>query len=260
MGSTGKKAWTIGPVSLSNKDDGDKIDRGKKASIDEKQCFDWLETKEPNTVIYVSFGSYGRLRPPQMEELGTALEGSGNPFIWVVKAEDALPERFEEEPITERWMVIRGWAPQVAILSRREIGGFVTHCGWNSTIEGLCAGVAMVTWPLFADQFLNERLVFDVLRVGVSVGVERTTGWVGEEAAGGEVVEREPIGMALERLMDGGDGGGERRERAREFGELARKAMEVGGSSYVNLTGVIEDVLKYKSMENVEENGHDDML
>ncbi|KAK1317348.1 UDP-glycosyltransferase 73C3 [Acorus calamus] len=249
----------IGPVSLSNKDDGDKINRGKKASIDEKQCFDWLETKEPNSVVYVSFGSIGKLRPPQMEELGSALDGSRHHFIWVVKARDALPKKFEEEPTTEKWMVIRGWAPQLAILSRREIGGFVTHCGWNSTIEGLCAGVPMVTWPLLGEQFLNEKLVVDVLRVGVSVGVQRPCGWVGEEA-GGEGVGREEIGMALERLMDGGDAGGERRERAREFGELARKAMEAGGSSYVNLTGVIEDVLKFKSMENVEENGHDDML
>ncbi|KAK1268925.1 UDP-glycosyltransferase 73C3 [Acorus gramineus] len=256
--STGKKAWTIGPVSLSNKDDGDKIERGKKASIDEKQCFEWLETKEPNSVVYVSFGSIGRLRPPQMEELGSALEGSGHHFIWVVKAGDALPKKFEEEPITERWMVIRGWAPQVAILSRLEIGGFVTHCGWNSTIEGLCAGVPMVTWPLFAEQFLNERLVVDVLHVGVSVGVQRPNGWLGEVE--GEVVEREVIGLALKRLMDGGEKCRARRERARELGDMAREAMEVGGSSYVNLTRVIEDVLKYKSMVNVEEDGRDNEL
>ncbi|GFS40044.1 UDP-glycosyltransferase 73B4 [Actinidia rufa] len=85
----------------------------------------------------------------------------------------------------ERGLIIQGWAPQVLILDHEAIGGFVTHCGWNSTLEGVSAGVPMVTWPVFAEQFYNEKLVTEVLRVGVSVGVlqwKRTGGGGGGAA------------------------------------------------------------------------------
>ena len=69
-------------------------------------------------------------------------------------------------------LIIRGWAPQVLILDHEAIGAFVTHCGWNSTLEGITAGKPMVTWPIFAEQFYNEKLVTDVLKTGVGVGVK----------------------------------------------------------------------------------------
>ncbi|KAK1267702.1 UDP-glycosyltransferase 73C3 [Acorus gramineus] len=248
--TTGKKVWMVGPFSLANADEGDKIVRGKETSS-EYQCMDWLERKEPKSVVYVSFGSIGRLSPPQTAELARALEGSGRDFIWVVKSWDGLPEEFKERPITERRMVIMGWAPQVAILSHRAVGGFVTHCGWNSTVEALCAGVPMVCWPLFAEQFFNERQVVDVLRVGVGVGVENPNGWAGEEA--GELVKREAVEKALEEVMEGGAEGVGRRERARELGDMARMATEVGGSSFVNLTRLIDYVWKCESTKDVRE-------
>ena len=70
-------------------------------------------------------------------------------------------------------LIIRGWAPQVLILDHEAVGGFMTHCGWNSTIESIAAGVPMVTWPLYAEQFCNEKLVKDVLKIGVDVGRKR---------------------------------------------------------------------------------------
>ncbi|MED6203317.1 UDP-glycosyltransferase, partial [Stylosanthes scabra] len=107
------------------------------------------------------------------------MEATNKPFIWVIRdgkhlqeLENWIKEEGFEERNKDKGLIIRGWAPQVLILSHPAIGGFVTHCGWNSTLEGITAGVPMITWPLFADQFLNEKLVTHVLKVGVSLGVE----------------------------------------------------------------------------------------
>ncbi|KAK1265175.1 UDP-glycosyltransferase 73C3 [Acorus gramineus] len=244
--ATGKNVWVIGPVSLPNNPP-NTIDRGREASPDELGCLDWLNQREPKSVIYVSFGSIGRLSPPQTAELARTLEASGYNFMWVIKGGGRLPEEFKEEPITESRMVVHGWAPQVAILSHRAVGGFITHCGWNSTLEGVSAGVPMVAWPLFAEQFFNEKLVVDVLRIGVRIGVERLSGWAGE---GVGVVGVEAIERVLEEVMDGGKEGVLRRMRARELGEMARKAMDVGGSSYVNMTRLIDYVSENRSVKD----------
>ncbi|KAK1282101.1 UDP-glycosyltransferase 73C3 [Acorus calamus] len=198
---------------------------------------------------YKSFGTLERLGLRQAMEIGEALKGTGRPVVWVVKQGEieSWVSRFGEGL---DWLVIVGWAPQVVILSHKAVGGFMTHRGWNSIIEGLCAGVPMVTWPLFGEQFLNERVVVEVLKVGVGVGIEVQTWW-GEEV----VMGREEIGVALERVMGIGEEGEERRKRVREVGEMAKKAMEVGGSSYVNMTVFIEDVKGYVKKENVVVNG-----
>ncbi|KAF7818693.1 UDP-glycosyltransferase 73D1-like [Senna tora] len=106
-----------------------------------------------------------------------------------------------EGRIKGRGVVIKGWAPQILILSHAAIGGFLTHCGWNSTIEGVCAGVPMVTWPLFAEQFLNEKLIVQVLKMGVRVGVEVPVRW-GDENKVGVSIKRERIKEAIEECME----------------------------------------------------------
>ncbi|KAM0902722.1 hypothetical protein ACQ4PT_019033 [Festuca glaucescens] len=119
------------------------------------------------------FGSLAQKLPKQLYEVGHGLEDSGKPFLWVVKdSEVASPEAQEwlqalEARTAGRGLVVRGWAPQLAILSHRAVGGFVTHCGWNSLLGSIAHGVPVVTWPHFADQFLNV----DVLGIGVPVGV-----------------------------------------------------------------------------------------
>ncbi|WVZ77403.1 hypothetical protein U9M48_025273 [Paspalum notatum var. saurae] len=135
-----------------------------------------------------------------------------------------------------RGLVVRGWAPQLAVLSHRAVRGFVTHCGWNSLLESVAHGVPVVTWPHFADQFLNERLAVDVLGVGVPVGVTAPVTIFDDENV---PVTRRDIVRAVSALMDDGEEAEERR-RAREYGEKARRAMEKGGSSYENLTQLIE--------------------
>lgn len=138
--------------------------------------------------------------------------------------------------------MIRGWAQQTLILSHPSVGGFLTHCGWNSTLEGICAGLPMITWPLFADQFLNEKLVEQVLKISVRVGVEYPMKW-GEEEKIGMLVKKENVKEAICKLMDGEESQ-RRRERARKFGEMGKIAVEEGGSSDLNITLLIQDIMQ----------------
>ncbi|XP_058205165.1 UDP-glycosyltransferase 73C6-like [Rhododendron vialii] len=242
----GGKVWCIGPVSLCNKEVSDKAERGKKPSIEGTHCLDWLDLQDPGSVVYVCLGSLSRLTASQMIEIGLGLEESNRPFIWVVKeTSDELEKWISEEGFGERTkdrgLLIRGWAPQVLILSHPAIGIFFTHCGWNSTLEGVCAGVPMMTWPMFAEQFCNEKLVVQVLRIGVSVGGGVPMMW-GEENKVGVLVKKDVVKEGIDDLLDGGEEGEVRRERARKLGDMARRAVEEGGSSHLNMTLLIQDI------------------
>ncbi|XP_059646801.1 UDP-glycosyltransferase 73E1-like [Cornus florida] len=244
----GCKVWCIGPVSLCNKENVDRIERGNKTSIDENQLVKWLDSKEPSSVVYTCLGSQSRLTAPQLIELGLGLEASKQPFIWVIRGgnksqelEKWMSEEGFEERTKGRGLLIRGWAPQILILSHPSIGGFLTHCGWNSTLEGICAGVPMITWPLFAEQFYNEKFMVQVLRIGVRVGAEFAVKW-GEEEKFGVLVKKEEVKKAIQQVMDGGEEGQERRKRARELGKMANRALEEGGSSYLNMALLIKDI------------------
>lgn len=235
----GKNVWCIGPVSLCNNEMSDKFDRGNKASIDKHDCMDWLDSREPSSVIYACFGSLSRISTPQLIEIGLGLELSNRPFIWIIRAgncseevEKWLEEEKFEERVKGRGLVIRGWAPQVLILSHSSVGGFLTHCGWNSTLEGVCAGVPMITWPMFAEQFLNEIFVVNVLKIGVRIGLDDKV----------VLVKSERVKKVIDNLMDE-EGAEVRRKRARELGDMAKKAME-GGSSHLNISLLIEDVMQ----------------
>ncbi|XP_027349000.1 UDP-glycosyltransferase 73C2-like [Abrus precatorius] len=244
------KMWCIGPLSLSNKVHLDKAQRGNKASIDECQLKCWLDSQSPRNVIYACLGSLCNLTPPQMMDLGLALEASKRPFIWVIKEgskseglEKLIKEDGFEERSSGRSLLIRGWAPQILILSHPSIGGFITHCGWNSTIEAVCAGVPMITWPLFGDQFVNESLIVQILKIGVKVGVESPVKW-GEEEEIGVLVKKEDVERAIVNLMDETSESEARRKRIRELAEKAKKAVEKGGSSHTNVTLFIEDIMQ----------------
>ncbi|XVE90461.1 hypothetical protein DITRI_Ditri20bG0079800 [Diplodiscus trichospermus] len=148
-----------------------------------------------------------------------------------------------EERTKGRGVVIRGGAPQVQILSYSAIGAFLTHCGWNSMAEGISAGVPLITWPLFADQFASEKLAVQILKIGVKVGVEEPLRWAEEEKIG-VLVKKEDVKEAIEGLMDGGEEAEERRKRAKKLGEMAKKAVEMGGSSHLNITKLTQDVMQ----------------
>ncbi|KAK4800543.1 hypothetical protein SAY86_021030 [Trapa natans] len=248
----GQKIWCIGPVLMYNGSRLDLLDRGNKVVSDEAdRCIEWLDGMDPGTVIYACLGSLCRLVPAQLMELGKGLVASNRPFIWVVKtAEDGRTSELEnllkdyklEERTRGRGFLIRGWAPQLAILTHRSIGAFLTHCGWNSTLEGLCSGLPMITWPLFAEQFVNDAMVVDILRVGVRVGVETAVKFGQEEMLGVLVREREVV-RAIEEVMSSDEEGKGRRKRAVELAERGRMAIEEGGSSYTNLTHLIQFVI-----------------
>ncbi|KAK4767299.1 hypothetical protein SAY86_015049 [Trapa natans] len=249
----GQRIWCIGPVLMCNKTRVDRLNRGNKVASDEAdRCIEWLDGMGPGTVVYACLGSLCRLVPAQLMELGKGLEASNRPFIWVVKTaenertwelEKLLKDYNFEERTRGRGFLIRGWAPQLAILSHRSIGAFLTHCGWNSTLEGLCSGLPMITWPLFAEQFVNEAMVVDVLRVGVRVGVETAVKF-GQEAKLGVLVKEGEVLRAIEEVMSSGEKGEERRKRAVELAEKGRTAAEEGGgSSYSNLTHLIQFII-----------------
>ncbi|MED6132872.1 hypothetical protein PIB30_022784 [Stylosanthes scabra] len=236
----GRRAWALGPVSLSKKETEEKAMRGIEAGIDEHECLKWLETKKPDSVIYLCFGSMTTFPDAQLREIAMGLEASNHPFIWVVSNKGSnklewLPEGYEER-MEGKGLIIRGWAPQVLILDHEAVGGFVTHCGWNSTLEGVCAGVPMVTWPMYAEQFYNAKFVRDIARVGVGVGVQT---WVG--MMGGEPVKKEVIEKAVKRIMEGEEAE-EMRRRAKELAKKAREALEEGGSSYSQFNSLIQDL------------------
>lgn len=123
----------------------------------------------------------------------------------------------------------------------------MTHCGWNSTLEGICAGVPLVTFPLFAEQFINEKLV-QVVKIGVSVGAESVV-HLGEEDKSRVQVTRENVLDSIEKVMGDGQVKEEIRERARKYADMARKAIEQGGSSYLNMSLLIDHIIHLKGLD-----------
>jgi hypothetical protein len=213
----------------------------------------WLDAKKAessSSVLYVSFGSAGRMPPAQVMQLGLALVSCSWPVLWVIKGADTLPDDVDEwlqhntGGDDGQCLAVRGWAPQVAILEHPAVGGFLTHCGWGSTLESVAAGVPMATWPFSAEQFLNEKLIVDVLGIGVSVGVTKPTEGVltGAKDAGTAKADvgMEQVKRALVMLMDGGVDGEARSTKAKELKAKAKSALEHGGSSYMNLEKLIQ--------------------
>ncbi|KHN05821.1 Abscisate beta-glucosyltransferase [Glycine soja] len=252
--SQGTKAWIIGPVSLCNRTAEDKTERGKTPTIDEQKCLNWLNSKKPNSVLYVSFGSLARLPSEQLKEIAYGLEASEQSFIWVVRnihnnpsenkengSGNFLPEGFEQRmKEKDKGLVLRGWAPQLLILEHVAIKGFMTHCGWNSTLESVCAGVPMITWPLSAEQFSNEKLITDVLKIGVQVGSREWWSWNSEWK---DLVGREKVESAVRKLMVESEEAEEMTTRAKEIADKARRAVEKGGTSYADAEALIQELI-----------------
>ncbi|KAG5095463.1 hypothetical protein JHK84_051051 [Glycine max] len=252
----GIKSWNIGPVSAwVNKDDGEKANRGHKEDLaEEPELLNWLNSKQNESVLYVSFGSLTRLPHAQLVELAHGLEHSGHSFIWVIRKKDENGDSFLQEfeqkmKESKNGYIIWNWAPQLLILDHPAIGGIVTHCGWNSILESVSAGLPMITWPMFAEQFFNEKLLVDVLKIGVPVGAKENKLWasMGKE----EVMGREEIAKAVVQFM-AKEESREVRKRARELGDASKKSIEKGGSSYHNLMQLLDELISLKKTRTCE--------
>lgn len=158
------RVWAVGPILPSNDGKVGKPNRGGSSAVHTSELMDWLDSKEDDQVVYICFGSHWTLSDKQVSVLASALETSRVHFIWVLKNDDLqfLSTNSFEDHIKGRGTLIKGWAPQVEILRHRAVGAFVTHCGWNSVVEGLSAGVLLLTWPLGADQFNNAKLLVEL--------------------------------------------------------------------------------------------------
>ncbi|CAA7026502.1 unnamed protein product [Microthlaspi erraticum] len=183
------------------------------------ECVEWLNSKQPNSVVYVSFGSMVVLKEDQMMELASGLKQTGRFFLWVVRETetDKLPKNLVEE-ISEKGLIV-SWSPQLEVLAHKSIGCFLTHCGWNSTLEGLSLGVPMIGMPHWTDQPTNAKFVEDVWKVGIRVKTE----------ADG-LVRREEIVRCVGEVMEG-EKGKEIRRNAEKWKVLAREAVCEGGTS-----------------------------
>nr|AEZ01222.1 UDP-glucosyltransferase [Carica papaya] len=186
-------------------------------------CLTWLDSKQPSSVIYVSFGSLASLSGEQMTELARGLQMSCDHFLWVVRDLEKLklPESFKEET-SDKGLVV-SWSPQLEVLAHKSMGCFMTHCGWNSTLEALSLGVPMVAMPQWTDQPTNAKFITDVWQVGIRVEVN-------EEG----IVTREEISKCINEIMEG-EKGKDIKKNSEKWRDLAIAAMNEGGSSDKNI-------------------------
>ncbi|CAA3011328.1 7-deoxyloganetic acid UDP-glucosyltransferase [Olea europaea subsp. europaea] len=194
-----------------------------------RSCIDWLNAQPPKSVIYVSFGSITVVSRDQLLEFWHGLVNSGQRFLWVMRPDsiagedkkNQIPVELEEGTKARGYMV--EWAPQEEVLNNAAVGGFLTHSGWNSTLESIVAGVPMICWPYFADQTITSRFVSEVWKIGFDL----------KDTCDRQIIEkvvRELIEVRKNEFM----------ERAENIAKLARKAVSEGGSSYCNFDSLID--------------------
>jgi hypothetical protein len=194
-------------------------------------CVAWLDAQSPGSVLYVSFGSLAVLSLDQLAELAWGLAASGVPVLWAVRpglvegdrGADALPADFLAE--TRGRCFVAEWCAQEQVLRHRAVGGFLTHSGWNSTTESIWAGVPMVCWPGFADQYINCRYACE--EWGVALRLD-------------EQLRREQVTAHVNELM--GDKAKDMRRCGAKWKAAAEAATAPGGSSHDNLDRLVAEL------------------
>ncbi|KAM3693581.1 hypothetical protein ACJW31_08G178500 [Castanea mollissima] len=228
--------YAIGPLqSLLNHLPNDPLKSvGYSLWEEETECLQWLNSKAPNSVIYVNFGSIVVMTPAQLVEFGLGLANSKCLFLWIIRpdlvvGESAiLPPEFKLE--TKERGLIASWCPQEEVLNHPSIGGFLTHSGWNSTIESVCAGVPMLCWPFLGDQQTNCKYTCNEWGIGMEIDND---------------VKREEVEKIVKELMEG-EKGKKMKKKAMEWKKLAEEATEPLGSSFINLNNLVNEVLLSK--------------
>ncbi|TVU21540.1 hypothetical protein EJB05_31181 [Eragrostis curvula] len=198
----------------------------------ETDCSRWLDAQPPGSVLYISFGSYAHVTRDELHEIARGVLASGARFLWVLRPDvvssddpDPLPEGFAA---AGRGLVVP-WCCQVEVLSHAAVGGFLTHCGWNSILESVWAGVPMLCFPLLTDQITNRRLVAREWRAGASVG---------DRGA----VRADEVRARIEGLMMGGEEGPRLREQVGKLRATLQAAGATGGSSRRNFDEFVDEL------------------
>ncbi|KAL3724053.1 hypothetical protein ACJRO7_036123 [Eucalyptus globulus] len=225
--------YTIGPLQLLADQIQDEALRSVGGSLwrEEPECLPWLDSKEPGSVVYVNFGSITVMTAGQLIEFAWGLANSQKPFLWIIRpdlvaSESAvLPPEFMEE-IAGRGMLAR-WCRQEEVLKHQAIGGFLTHSGWNSTLESLCGGVPVICWPFFGDQQTN--CLYSCTEWGIGMEIDND-------------VKKDEVEGLVRELMEG-EKGKEMRKKAMEWKAKAEEAIMPGGTSYNNVDKLISEVL-----------------
>ncbi|XP_027337151.1 hydroquinone glucosyltransferase-like [Abrus precatorius] len=216
------------------------VQKGSCDQGSEIEYLRWLDKQQQNSVLYVSFGSGGTLSHDQINELAWGLELSGKNFLWVLRppnkfgiiadigVENEDPFEFLPNGFLKRTqghgLVVPYWASQVQILGHGAIGGFLCHCGWNSTLESVVNGIPLIAWPLFAEQKMNAVLLTNGLKVAIRPKLNEKG-----------IVEREEIAEVIKNLMVGEEGK-EIRQRMKKLKSAANDALKEDGSSTRTLT------------------------
>ncbi|KAJ4837804.1 hypothetical protein Tsubulata_032661 [Turnera subulata] len=208
---------------------------------EEHECLTWLDSQPHRSVVFLCFGSEGVFSAKQLKEMAVGLERSGVRFLWVVRnpnntkasapTEPNLAQLFPEgflERTKGRGFVVKSWAPQVAVLNHNSVGGFVTHCGWNSVLEALCAGVPLLAWPLYAEQKMNRVFMVEELKIALAVKESDEDGFV-------SAAELE---LRLTELMNS-DKGKAVAQKVMAMRDGAVAATSDGGSSRVAIANLV---------------------
>ncbi|KAL6287090.1 hypothetical protein ACE6H2_011480 [Prunus campanulata] len=230
--------YTIGPIeSLLNQIPKDPLKNSVGYSLwkEETECLQWLNSKAPNSVVYVNFGSITVMTPNQLVEFGWGLANSKLPFFWVIRpdlvvGESAiLPPEFVAE--TKERGLVASWCPQEQVLNHASVGGFLTHSGWNSTLESLTAGVPMLCWPYFGDQQTDCYYTCNEWGIGMEIDND---------------VKRDEVEKLIKELMEG-EKGKKMKNKAMEWKKLAEEATGPHGSSSTGFDNLVNQVLLRKS-------------
>ncbi|KAG6434801.1 hypothetical protein SASPL_106444 [Salvia splendens] len=223
--------YAVGPLHLLETSLTDRLDQlGSNLWKEEPDCLNWLDSQEPGSVVYVNFGSITVMTPGQLTEFAWGLANSGQSFLWVIRPDlvsgdnAVLAPEFLKE--TRGWGRMASWCPQERVLRHPAVGGFLTHSGWNSTLESLSSGVPMICWPFFAEQQTNCWYCCNQWGVGMEIDSD---------------VKRDEVEKQVRSLMVGEEGE-EMRRRAAEWKNLAAAAA-AKGKSRRNLRRVIDEVL-----------------
>jgi len=185
-------------------------------------CISWLDEQHHGTVLYVAFGSITLFDQNQFNELALGLVLTKRPFLWVIREDNKM--EYPTEFKGHKGKIV-SWAPQQKVLSHPAIACFVSHCCWNSTMEGLSNGVPFLCWPYFAEQIQNGRYICDELKVGLGFDKDQNG-----------VVSCKELKLKVEQLLSNEN------VKSRSF-ELKKKLMNnivKGGESWENLNRFVK--------------------